>query len=672
MKLLFVLLLFSVSVYSQNLILNPGFENGLNHWYTDTNSSTESFFIDNEVYYSGTAALRVDNEAGDTAAWGQLLSVNAGSTYNIGYQIKSDNLETFMICFLEYKNDDETIFNAFMAPEGNFDDWDYRFGRIIIPEGVNQLIVLFVFFNGGTAWIDDVYLTQENQTNYSEFTVNLSQEQGSFKNLFQSNGIGPGYGVSSPLALSFQDLGIDYIRTHDFAIAFDHSTIVGLADDSYDQFDPDSYHFHISDSIAQNIYNAGGKIFYRFGQSYHSDPLFSSPPTNPQKWADVCMQILKHYNDGWNNGYNYDIDYVEIWNEPDLHEFWSGTVQDYIELYRIAATTIKNYNPDLKIGGPAIANPMNMGFIHEFLDSVSTHNLPLDFFSYHMYYLPNPYQYKLINDYLRQVLDNYGLHDTELVNTEWNTGIFNPNEFYEFSLDDAQNAANLVSVFHYMQDTDIGLFFRYALRNYWFGMVDDNGNLRYPGLAYKAFRELCQNSIRISAQGSDNIGKTISAAKTENEIQILVADNASTAQGYNIYFNDLLPQTEYNYTIYRICEEYHYQETEQGSFSESNPEISVEVSAPFTDHIKINFITSESSYSNHAESFIYPNPINDCFFICPKISAYSCEIYNHAGQLISTKTINDNKVSVVELSSGVYFVVVQTNNGKFRQKLVIE
>ena len=33
------------------------------------------------------------------------------------------------------------------------------------------------------------------------------------------------------------------------------------------------------------------------------------------------MNVIKHYNSGWANGYHYNIKYWEIWNEPDGRMF---------------------------------------------------------------------------------------------------------------------------------------------------------------------------------------------------------------------------------------------------------------------------------------------------------------------------------------------------------------
>jgi len=48
--------------------------------------------------------------------------------------------------------------------------------------------------------------------------------------------------------------------------------------------------------------------------------------------------------------------YYEVWNEPNLSGFWRGTMEQYFELYKITATTIKNTDPLFRVGGPSTSS----------------------------------------------------------------------------------------------------------------------------------------------------------------------------------------------------------------------------------------------------------------------------------------------------------------------------
>ncbi len=659
--LLWIILFSSSAIFSQNLMLNPGFENSLFGWYRDSTSLYPVFSVDYTEKHSGVSCLKMTHSDSDTSIFAQVVPVTEGKKYFIEYWIKAENMEHYFLPFVRFAHDTSRVFETYFCPNGNVPEWQPLRARFIVPDSANAIILFFALYGKGALWFDDISLIEQTDTTYNQFTVDVGSAGTPLKNYFQSNGIDPGNSANSLNFIDhFQEMGIDYVRTHDFAIAFDHSTILGVLDTAYDPFDPASYSFHISDSIAANIYDADGKIFYRLGQSYHPDTLYSLPPVNYTKWANSAVQIIKHYNDGWNNGFNYNINYFEIWNEPDLKDFWRGTVQKYIAFYRTVSKAIKTYNPNLKVGGPAISNVFNESFINEFLDSVSTYNLPLDFFSYHLYYLPNPYYFKLTNKYVRNKLNEYGLGSTELINTEWNTAMFNY-QFYEvFGMDDGLNAASFTNTMTYMQDSDISKFFRYSFRNYWFGLVQENGDVRYSGLAMKSFRQLYENGNRISSTGGDTLGTSIIATRGVSDCHIIVSDISSPATAYSLQIENLYPGI-YNYVIYRISDSLFYEEAGQGTVSSSNPEIIVTAISPYSDHIIISSITSFNKSRNNEHAKLYPNPCSDYLFlsfqeICHFINVEICDI---AGKTIFNKTFRATdkcELDIMKLEKGLYII----------------
>ena len=57
------------------------------------------------------------------------------------------------------------------------------------------------------------------------------------------------------------------------------------------------------------------------------------PPADAAKWAAICVGIIRHYNEGWANGFHHGIRYWEIWNEPENRPaMWTGTDEDYLAL----------------------------------------------------------------------------------------------------------------------------------------------------------------------------------------------------------------------------------------------------------------------------------------------------------------------------------------------------
>ena len=62
--------------------------------------------------------------------------------------------------------------------------------------------------------------------------------------------------------------------------------------------------------------------------------VHNAPPKDFEKWAHVCLNIVKHYNGGWDNGFHDQIKYWEIWNEPDGSAFWTGNAGGVLQALR--------------------------------------------------------------------------------------------------------------------------------------------------------------------------------------------------------------------------------------------------------------------------------------------------------------------------------------------------
>lgn len=227
----------------------------------------------------------------------------------------------------------------------------------------------------------------------------------------------------------FKRARIPYARTHDSAMCPDYGGphIVDITsvfpDFDADPYLPESYDFDLTDDFLQSIIDAGTQIFFRLGQSIeHSRKKYGiHPPKGFKKWAVICEHIIRHYNEGWANGFHHNIIYWEIWNEPNLHEnnnspTWSGTREQFFDLYETAAKHLKACFPHLKIGGPALARGRE--WAEEFLAEMKKREAPLDFFSWHRYTCCIEIFMERV-EYTRRILDEAGFTETESILNEW-------------------------------------------------------------------------------------------------------------------------------------------------------------------------------------------------------------------------------------------------------------
>ena len=209
-----------------------------------------------------------------------------------------------------------------------------------------------------------------------------------------------------------------------------------------DADDPENYFFGPTDRYLAPIAERGAEIVYRLGVSIEHKPAFHTrPPADFGKWAKICVNVIRHFNDGWADGKHYGIRHFEVWNEPDIGPpMWTGTPQRYFDLYRAAVTAIKTHNPALKVGGQV--SFVGGTYTRPFLAYCRDGKLPLDFFSWHRY---SDSPTNLIKDAveMRALLDEYGFKEAESLCTEWRPMLEGFNKVAPLSLDAASRTLRL-------------------------------------------------------------------------------------------------------------------------------------------------------------------------------------------------------------------------------------
>lgn len=258
----------------------------------------------------------------------------------------------------------------------------------------------------------------------------------------------PAVGQDTGNMRDYANLHIPYARTHDAALssAYGGEHVVDIhcifPDFDADVNDPASYDFELTDKYLQTIEAVGTKVFYRLGESieFRLKKYAINVPKSFIKWAQICEHIIRHYNEGWANGFHMNIEYWEIWNEADgdmadsglNRRTWMGTPEEFYELYCVAATHLKKCFPNLKIGGPAMStiyagswvkdfDNTSGKWLHDFFEYITSKDerVPLDFFSWHCYgfepgcIVESAYR---ADEYLKK----YGYAGSESIMNEWN------------------------------------------------------------------------------------------------------------------------------------------------------------------------------------------------------------------------------------------------------------
>ena len=230
----------------------------------------------------------------------------------------------------------------------------------------------------------------------------------------------------------YKDLEIPYARLHDSSFYPDcggeDSVDVHRIFKNFDadENDPTSYLFGPTDGYIASIVASGTKPFYRLGASIeHYRKVGTYPPKDFAKWARICEHIIRHYTEGWADGFNYDIEYWEIWNEPECknadgsNPCWQGTEEEFVDFYEVVAKHLKACFPNLKIGGPGFAGNWPQPIYYKFLEAVRDRNIPLDFYTFHLY-LKHPTKINVEVKRLLERFEEVGVEPVEIMIDEWN------------------------------------------------------------------------------------------------------------------------------------------------------------------------------------------------------------------------------------------------------------
>lgn len=106
-----------------------------------------------------------------------------------------------------------------------------------------------------------------------------------------------------------------------------------------------------------------------------------TPPIDYDEWAQLVRAFAEHLIERYGHA-EVATWYFEVWNEPNLSGFWSGTQEDYWRLYDVSARALKAVSPALRVGGPATSKA---SWIAEFIEHCAQENVPVDFVSTHVY-----------------------------------------------------------------------------------------------------------------------------------------------------------------------------------------------------------------------------------------------------------------------------------------------
>ena len=364
------------------------------------------------------------------------------------------------------------------------------------------------------------------------------------------------------------EAGIPFSRLHDVWGSFGGGRFVDVPnlfrDFDADENDPANYDFAFTDHLITSLVEANVEPYYRLGITIENQayikPYRTAPPKDPAKWARICEHIIRHYTEGWADGFHYTIRYWEIWNEPEVgrQQMWSGTPEEFYNLYDVTAKHLKACFPHLKIGGyancgfTAIAPRMELNpetgrvepvpplpieyntinFFLGFMEYIKAHNSPIDFFSWHSYV--DVTRMVVMDKWLHEKLKEFGYEGLETHLNEWDP--------YAQEFGTAHHSAEVAAMLLAMQNGYVDLCCIYDMRttNSPYCPLFDIRTHKpiHAYYAMVAFNTLYQLGTQVEAV-SDNERVYAVAASDGTHHALMISNLSGTTQELNIEGVDL-------------------------------------------------------------------------------------------------------------------------------------
>jgi hypothetical protein len=202
-------------------------------------------------------------------------------------------------------------------------------------------------------------------------------------------------------------------------------------------------------------------------------PGFAAEPKDMNDWRSYVRQVVSRYKGR--------IVAYEIWNEPNLQQYWIGNTDQLVAMTKDAHDIIKSIDPAAILVSPSATTGRGIPWLADFLSKGGGRYV--DVIGYHFYVFPQPPEamVPLIRQ-VRQIMLNNGAGDKPLWNTE--SGWAQPKPFPSQAL----AASYLARAFILNWAAGVQRFYWYAWDNHgWVSLEtteQDSRTLTPAGRAY--------------------------------------------------------------------------------------------------------------------------------------------------------------------------------------------
>jgi Cellulase (glycosyl hydrolase family 5) len=250
-------------------------------------------------------------------------------------------------------------------------------------------------------------------------------------------------------------------------------------------------------------------------------PGLTSEPTGMDDWRAFVTQVATRYK-GRIHGY-------EIWNEPNLKQYWMGNTDQLIALTREAYNAVKAVDPNALIVSPAATTSGGIGWLDEFLHKGGGQYV--DVIGYHFYVFPQPPEAMAdLIQRVKQTMQKNGVGNKPLWGTE--IGWAEPKPFPS----DEMGAAYVARAYTISWAAGVSRLYWYAWDNHKWAALQttepDNQTLKPAGRADGIIQQWMSGArMDWCNKGDDN---TWNCQLERNGAKEWIVWNASGTKGFSV------------------------------------------------------------------------------------------------------------------------------------------
>ena len=202
---------------------------------------------------------------------------------------------------------------------------------------------------------------------------------------------------------------------------------------------------------------------------------FTGEPTNIEDWREYVRTVVSRYKGR--------VQAYEIWNEPNLTDYWAGSMDQMLALTKEASQIIRNIDPNALIVSPSATAGYGIPWLAEFLKKGGGQYV--DVIGFHFYVDPHtlmPEDMLPLIQGVRQLLSDNKIANKPVWNTE--TGWLEPAKFES----DKLAASFLARAFIISWAAGVERFYWYAWDNQFTAIITYNEAGRTVTPAGSAYR----------------------------------------------------------------------------------------------------------------------------------------------------------------------------------------